>query len=206
MVAQLQTVSPAVAALIKQETLLNIYRSRLAEWDSEVRTEYGGAWRDLLIRLGVLAASIAALFGIHAITRLVLTSHVRDRETRQALLAGGKIVLWLVLIAIVLFSFAFDPSALATFFGLLTAGLAVGLRDVLLAIGGRMLLAQKFRIRVGQRIEIAGVKGEVAALGLMDFAVNEFDAAGRKTGRQAHFANSYVFISPATPLFRQIGT
>ena len=40
----------------------------------------------------------------------------------------------------------------------------------------------------------------------MEFALNETDAAGRATGREVHFANSYVFVSPATPLFRQVGT
>ena len=206
MVTQLKTVSPAVAALIKRETLLNLYRSHLAEWHSEAQREYGAAWKALILRLGILAVGIAALFGVSALIRRVMSSHVRDRETRQALLAGERVLAWVIVIAIVLVAFAFDPSSLATFFGLLTAGLAVGLRDVLLAIGGRMLLVRKFHIRVGERIEIAGVQGEVTELGLMEFALNETDASGRATGREVHFANSYVFVSPATPLFRQIGT
>jgi hypothetical protein len=206
MVAQLQTVSPAVGALIKQETLLNLYMSHLTEWHSEIQKEYGAGWRALILRLGILAASIAALFGINAAIRRVMSSHVKDYETRQALLAGERVLFWVVIIAIVLVAFAFDPGSLATFFGLVAAGLAVGLRDVLLAIGGRMLLVRKFHIRVGERIEIAGVQGEVTELGLMEFALNETDASGRATGREVHFANSYVFVSPATPLFRQIGT
>ena len=206
LVAQLQTVSPAVAALIKQETLLNLYRLHLAEWRSDVQMEYRAAWKALLIRPGVLAATIAALCGINVVVRRVLSAHVRDHETRQALLVGERVLLWVVVIAIVLFAFAFDPSSLATFFGLLSAGLAVGLHDVLLAIGGRMLLARRFQIRVGERIEIAGVKGEVTNLGLMELALNEIDASGRPTGREVFFANSYVFVSPATPLFRQISS
>jgi small-conductance mechanosensitive channel len=205
MVAQLQTVSPAVAALIKEETLLNLYRSHLAEWHSEIQRECGAASKALVFRLGALVASIAALFGINAVVRRIMSSHVRDHETRQALLVGERVLFWVAVSAIVLVAFAFDPSSLVTFLGLLSAGLAVGLRDVLLAIGGRILLVRKFHIRVGERIEIAGVKGEVTELGLIEFALNETDAAGRATGREVHFANSYVFLSPATPLFRQIG-
>jgi Mechanosensitive ion channel len=204
LVAQLQTVSPAVAALIKQETLLNLYRVHLAEWRSDVQMEYRAAWKALIIRLGGLAITIAALFGINVVMRWVLSAHAQDPETRRALLVGERLLLWVLVIAIVLFAFAFDPSSLATFFGLLSAGLAVGLRDVLLAIGGRILLARRFHIRPGERIEIAGVKGEVTKLGLMEFALNETDAAGRATGREVFIANSYVFVSPATPLFRQI--
>src|SRR5581483_10504486 len=205
MVAQLQTVSPAVAALIKEETLLNLYKSHLAEWHSEIQREYGAAWKALVFRLGALVASIAALFGINAVVRQIMSFHVRDHETRQALLVGERVLFWVAVSAIVLVAFAFDPSSLVTFLGLLSAGLAVGLRDVLLAIGGRILLVRKFHIRVGERIEIAGVKGEVTELGLIEFALNETDASGRATGREVHFANSYVFLSPATPLFRQIG-
>jgi len=205
MVAQLQTVSPAVAALIKQETLLNLYRAHLADWQAGIQMEYRAAWRELVLRLGALVAGIAALFGINAVVRHVMSSHVRDPETREALLVGERVLFWLAVIAIVLLAFAFDTSSLATFLGLLSAGLAVGLRDVLLAIGGRILLAQRFHIRAGEQIEIAGVKGEVTELGLMEFSLNETDAAGQATGREVHFANSYVFVSPATPLFRQNG-
>jgi small-conductance mechanosensitive channel len=206
MVAHLQTVSPAVAALIKQETLLNLYRSHLADWHLDIQTDYRAAWRALIVRLGVLAATIAALFGINVLVRRVMSAHVRDQETRQALLVGERVLSWVVAIAIVLFAFAFDPSSLATFLGLFSAGLAVGFRDVLLAIGGRTLLTRKFHLRAGDRIEIAGVKGEVARLGLIEFSLKETDVAGRATGREVYFANSYVFVSPATPLFRQISS
>ncbi|MBV8397264.1 MAG: mechanosensitive ion channel [Acetobacteraceae bacterium] len=200
MVAQLQTISPAVGALIKEETLLNLYRGRLAEWHSGIQIEYHAAWSALILRLCALAAAIAVLVG----ARRVMSRHAKDYESRQALLIGQRVLFWVVLIAVVLLAFAFDPTSLATFFGLLSAGLAVGLHDVLLAIGGRMLLERKFHIRIGERIEIAGVRGEVTSLGLMEFALTEIGAEGRATGREAHFANSYVFISPATPLFRQI--
>ena len=201
LVAQLQTVSPAVAALMKQETLLNLYRLHLAEWRSDIQREYRAAWKALVIRLVVLAAIIAALCGINVVVRRVLSAHVRDHETRQALLVGERVLLGVLVVAIVLLAFAFDPGSLATFFGLLSAGLAFGLRDVLLAIGGRIVLARRFQMRVGEPIEIAGVKGEVTKLGLMEFALNETDANGQATGRKVFFANSYVFVSPAMPLF-----
>ena len=57
-----------------------------------------------------------------------------------------------------------------------------------------MLMARRFHMRVGEQIEIAGVKGNVTRLGLMELALDETDAAGR----EVYFANSYVFVSPAT--------
>jgi hypothetical protein len=205
MVAQVQTTSAAISALVKQQSLLNLYKSHLVEWRSEIQMEYRAAWKALIIRLAVLAAAIAALLGINVVLRRLTRAHVHDLETRQMVLLGERILLWVIIIAVVLFVFAFNPSSLATFLGLVTAGLAVGLHDVFLVIGGRLLLARRFRIRVGDRVEIAGVKGEVTRLGLMEFALNEIDAvSGQRTGRVVFFANSYVFVSPATPLFRQL--
>lgn len=202
LVAQLQTVSPALAALIKQETLLNEFRLHLSEWRSDVQMESRAAWKALIVRLSVLALIMAALAGIHVGGRRVVSGHVSDLETRRALLLGGWVLFWVVILAVVLFAFAFDLSSLATFLGLLSAGLAVALHHVLLAIGGRLVLERRFQL--GARVEIAGVKGEVTKIGLMEFALNELDASGTPTGRTVFFANSYVFVSPAIPLFRQV--
>jgi hypothetical protein len=94
---------------------------------------------------------------------------------------------------------------LATFLGLLSAGLAIGLHNVFLSIGGYLLIVRKFHVRVGARVQIAGVTGEVANLGLFQLELSEIDAGtGKRTGRVVFFSNSYVFVSPATPLFRQV--
>jgi small-conductance mechanosensitive channel len=80
----------------------------------------------------------------------------------------------------------------------------VGLHDVLLAIGGYMVIVRKYHVRIGDRVEISNVIGVVTNLWLMQLEVSEIDTAtGQRTGRVAFFSNSYVFVSPATPLFRQ---
>ena len=58
---------------------------------------------------------------------------------------------------------------------------------------------------IGDRVQIAGVTGEVASLGLFQLELSEIDAGTEKrTGRVVFLSNSYVFVSPATPLFRQL--
>jgi len=67
------------------------------------------------------------------------------------------------------------------------------------------LIARKYQVRLGDRIEISGVTGEVTNLGLMQFELSEINAnTGERTGRVVFFANSYVFVAPATPLFREL--
>ena len=104
-------------------------------------------------------------------------------------------------IVLVLFAFAFDLSSLATFLGLLSAGLAIGFHDVFLSIGGYLVIVRRFHVRIGDRVQIAGVSGEVANLGLFQLELSEIDVPNEKrTGRVVFISNSYVFGSRATPL------
>jgi small-conductance mechanosensitive channel len=67
------------------------------------------------------------------------------------------------------------------------------------------LLVGKLRIRVGDHVQISGVSGEVVDIGLMQFQLKELDTASEQpTGRVVSFSNSFVFVSPATGLFRRI--
>lgn len=202
--AQVQNVSPAMAALTKQRILLNLYTTHLNERRSEIQVEYRSALKALLLRLGGLGGVIAILLVIGIVLRSLTYKHVHDLDARQVFLAGEQLLLGLIILAVIIFAFAFDMSSLATFLGLLSAGLAVGLHDILIAIGGYLLLVRKFHVRVGDRVEISGVGGEVTRIGLMQFELSEIDSTtGQRTGRVVFFSNSFVFVSPATPLFRQ---
>jgi Mechanosensitive ion channel len=205
LVAEGMTASPAIGALLKQKTLLKLYRTHLTEWRSEVHLAYRAAWRTLLVRVGLLCAVTLILFGIHVLVRRLTYREVHDFNTRHMFLVGQRVLLWLLIVAIVLFAFAFDLSSIATFLGLLSAGLAVGFRDAFLAIGGYLVIVRKCHVRVGHRVEISGVAGEVMNLGLLQFELQEIDpSTDRRTGRVVFFSNSLVFVSPATPFFRQL--
>jgi hypothetical protein len=52
-------------------------------------------------------------------------------------------------------------------------------------------------------VQISGVTGEVVDIGLMQFQIQELDKPSKQpTGRVVSFSNSFVFVSPATGLFR----
>jgi hypothetical protein len=204
LVAEIGTASPPIAALMKQQMLLSLYRSRLAERRSEIQIEDLATWQALIRRLIVFAVAIAMVPGTSLVVRRLVGRYVHEGDRRQMLLLGNRVLLWLITLALVLYAFAFDLSSLATFLGLLFAGLAVGLHDVFVAIGGYLVIVKKFHIRIGDRVQISNVTGVVTNVWLMQLELSEIDTAtGQRTGRVAFFSNSYVFVSPATPLFRQ---
>ena len=113
-------------------------------------------------------------------------------------------LLTLFAIAVVaLFSVASDLSSLATYFGLLTAGLAVALQNVILASLGYLVLMGKRGIRIGDRIQVSGITGDVINMGMLQFQLREVDVKEERfTGHVATFSNSLVFVSPAIGLLK----
>ncbi|HEX6003015.1 MAG TPA: mechanosensitive ion channel domain-containing protein [Burkholderiales bacterium] len=113
-----------------------------------------------------------------------------------------RIVCWALVVAIVGFTFATDLGSLATFAGLLTAGVAVAMQSVLVSIVGYFFLIGKYGIRVGDRVQIGSVTGEVIDLGLVRLHLMELSGQG-PTGRVVAFANSIVFQASGG-IFKQI--
>jgi Mechanosensitive ion channel len=195
---------PAVSALDKQRVLLSIYRSRLTNWRNAVINEYSRAWRNLIVHLVLLGLVIVALTGVSVVLRRATIHYVHDANRRRMILVVQTILTWLSIVLVVAFAFASDLKSLATFLGLLTAGMAVALQHVILAVLGYFLLVGKLGISVGDRVQISGVTGDVISIGLLQFQLREIDTRQQLTGHIATFSNSFVFVSPATGLFKFI--
>jgi small-conductance mechanosensitive channel len=77
---------------------------------------------------------------------------------------------------------------------------------VILAMVGYFLLIGKFGVRVGDRVQVSGVLGEVVKIGLIRLHIMELTGDGtdaKSTGRIVAFSNSIVF-QPNPGLFRQV--
>ena len=66
---------------------------------------------------------------------------------------------------VLILGFVSEFSSLATFAGFITAGLAVGLQTILLSVAAYIFLVGRWGIRVGDRISVAGVTGDVVDAG-----------------------------------------
>ena len=81
--------------------------------------------------------------------------------------------------------------------------MAVALQNVILASLGYLVLMGKRGIRIGDRIQVSGITGDVINMGMLQFQLREFDVEeGRFTGHVATFSNSLVFVSPAIGLLK----
>jgi small-conductance mechanosensitive channel len=204
--AQFKQVSAAVIPLSKQSVLLEVYKRNLLNWEDSVRSEFRDELRDLLLRLGALAVVLAIIFGLGEVWRRTIFRYVQDTRRRYQFLLLRRIMLWVAIAIVLIFTFATEIGSIATFAGLITAGVALALQNVIVSIVGYFFLIGKYGIRVGDRVQVAGVTGEVVDIGLARFHLMELGSDGpesQPSGRVVAFPNSIVFQS-ASGLFKQI--
>ncbi len=116
----------------------------------------------------------------------------RQMQTLRTILEVGVQILGLLLIVLVVVG---PPQQTATMIGLATAALTIALQDYILAFIGWFMLVGKNGIRVGDRVEINGVCGEVIDFRLMSTSLLETTGlaqTGEPTGRTVTFLNSYA--------------
>jgi small-conductance mechanosensitive channel len=195
--------SSILVPLTKAGVLLDQYRSNLESWRDAARTQYRSALKTLAARVGLLGVMLAAVFGASELWRRAVFSYVQDTRRRHQLLLVRRIAMWVVALAIVGIAFATEASSLATFAGLLTAGVAVAMQSVLVSIVGYFFLVGKYGLRVGDRVQIGSVTGEVIDLGLVRLHLMELGPLYGPTGRVVAFANSVVFQASGG-IFKQI--
>ena len=89
--------------------------------------------------------------------------------------------------------------SIGTFLGLTSAGLAIALHDTIANLAGFLFIEARKPFRVGERIEINGVQGDVIDIRLFQFSIVEVGNwvdADQSTGRIIHVPNSHVLKYP----------
>jgi small-conductance mechanosensitive channel len=203
---QFKRLAGAVIPLSKEGVLLELYSRDLSNWQDVVRFELRTDLRSLAVHLGSLLLAVVILFAAAELWKRAVYRYVADPRRRYQFLLLRRFVLWFLMAVIVAFAFASSAGSIVTFAGLITAGVAVAMQGVIVAIVGYFFLIGKFGIRVGDRVQIAGVTGEVIDVGLVRFHLMELGGGGGAegpTGRVVAFSNSIVFQTGAG-LFKQI--
>jgi small-conductance mechanosensitive channel len=198
--------SGVVLPLSKQSVLFDLYKNNLARWRSVVKSEYSTDLRRLLLRLIIFGIVLMVVIVLSRLWRRAVFHYVHDRRRRYQFLLLRRIILWCAIGITIAFALATEIGSIATFAGLITAGVAVALQNVILAIAGYFFLIGKYGVRVGDRVQISDVTGDVVDIGLIRLHLMEIggpETDRQPTGRIVVFSNSVVF-QPNASFFKQI--
>ena len=167
----------------------------LVEWLSKATGISVGLYNLLFSSL----ACIAFLWSLRWLILKLVRWQTEDLQVHyqwRRISGYAAFVLTLLLVGRVLFE-GFHNAA--TFLGLLSAGLAVALKDPLVNLAGWMFILWRRPFAVGDRIQIGIHAGDVMDLTTSRFTLAEIGNwvhADQITGRIVHIPNGKVFVEP----------
>ena len=147
---------------------------------------------NLLLTLAVLAG----YFLFRTILRKIAGRRIQDIAKRH--IAGKTITYLLGLLAIILLARIWlgGLAGIATYLGLVSAGVAIALRDPLSNLAGWLYIIVGKPFSTGDRIYINEHAGDVIDTRLFQFTLNEIGKwvdADQSTGRIIHIPNNWIF-------------
>jgi len=164
----------------------------LSSWAHQTLGLGPSAQRNLLLSIAVVAlAWLIRLLVMRAVDRRVDDIRVRyqwrKKTTYVAVIVSALVVgrIWFQ---------ALD--SLATFLGLLSAGLAIALRDLVADLAAWIFIMWRKPFEVGDRIQIGAHAGDVIDIRIFQFTlleIGEWVHADQSTGRVIHVPNWKVF-------------
>lgn len=149
--------------------------------------------------VGQLVTTFLVIFGLWVGRRLIMRAVKRQTDDIRVRYRWAKVSTYVVVtigLPLVALIWVADLGGLGTFIGLLSAGLVVALRDLIVNMAGWLYIFWKRPIFVGDRIQVNEHAGDVIDFSLLQFTILEIGNwvdADQSTGRLIHLPNRLVF-------------
>ena len=158
-----------------------------------------GLVSDHALNLGLSLLFVILVFAVRYLILRAVTTRVKDTKAAfrvRKLSFYISVVLVLVILAGIWTS---QLAGAGSFIGILSAGVAIALSDVLKNMAGGFLILVRRPFKVGDRIEVGPDAGDVIDIGFFRFSLQEIHNwvdADQTTGRILHIPNGIVFAEP----------
>ncbi|MDX1671027.1 MAG: mechanosensitive ion channel family protein [Balneolaceae bacterium] len=161
--------------------------------------DYMGEAPGLTYKIGASLIVILLLWLIRLITTRIVNRRIEETKVQykwRKNLTYLTVFIGVLIVGRIWFE---GLQSVATFFGLLSAGLAIALRDPVTDLAGWAFIIWRKPFDVGDRIQIGEVKGDVIDVRIFKFTVLEIGNwvhADQSTGRVIHVPNHNIFTNP----------
>ena len=136
---------------------------------------------------------------LRTLIRRTLLPKIDDIERRYRVNRALRYALTFFLIVMLAQIWFLGRVNLATYLGILSAGLAIALQDPIVNIAGWIFIFTRQPFKVGDRIQLGEDAGDVVDIGMFTFSmleVGNWVQAEQSTGRIIHIPNGRVFKQP----------
>ena len=151
------------------------------------------------IKLLCTAGTLLIVWLVRVLTDVMIQrriSDVRRAYSRRRAISNITACIAAILIAWIWLN---DLESLSTFVGLMSAGIAIAMHDTIANITGWFFIFFRKPFKVGDRIQIGEVSGDVVDIRFVQFSIIEVGNwvdAEQSTGRIIHIPNSKVLRDP----------
>jgi small-conductance mechanosensitive channel len=144
-------------------------------------------------------AGVLVLRVIWGVAQRTLARQVQDSTTRYQVRKIITFASYLFGVLLITLVFNDQLGGLTVAFGVAGAGVAFALQEVIISLAGWMANAFGGFYRVGDRVQLGGIKGDVIDIGILRTTLmecGEWVKGDLYTGRIVRIANSFVFKEP----------
>jgi small-conductance mechanosensitive channel len=151
---------------------------------------------------GKIFTSLVAVLSVYLLRRIVLG--VVDRKVDDSRLIyqwskGSSQVAFVAALILVAMIWLEAIQSLGTFLGLLSAGIAIALKDLVASLAGWVFIMWRRPFQLGDRVQIGAIAGDVVDIRIFQFTLLEIGNwvnADQSTGRIIHVPNARLLTEP----------
>jgi hypothetical protein len=157
--------------------------------------EYVPAIAKLLSSLAVVVVALVLSHAVHRVLRL----RMRESPNLRTVYMLGRNAIFFLAAAIVLMIWLGQGSSFSVAMGILGAGIAFASQETIGSFAGYLYVVLGSIYRIGDRVQIGDVTGDVLDIGMMRttlMEIGEWVKAEQYTGRVVSIANRAVFTDP----------
>ncbi|MCB9687550.1 MAG: mechanosensitive ion channel [Alphaproteobacteria bacterium] len=153
----------------------------------------------LVARLVDASVGVAVVLIFAAIARAAARRTLADNDVRYRVRKLVDMTSYLVVALVVLTSMSNELSGLSFAMGGISVGVGLALQEVVISFAGWLAISAGNFYRVGERIQLGGITGDVIDIGILRTTLMETGAwvkGDLYNGRVVRVANSFVFREP----------
>ncbi|MBN2685829.1 MAG: mechanosensitive ion channel family protein [Pontiellaceae bacterium] len=158
-----------------------------------------GLSEEMVNKLLFTLIAVLALVLLRIFASKIVVRNVTDDKRRYHVRRTVTYIHTFVMVIVIGSIWFQGVASLSTFLGLASAGLAVAMHDTIANVAGFFFIEARKPFRVGDRIQLEGIKGDVIDIRLFQFSIVEVGNwvdADQSTGRIVHVPNSMVLRLP----------
>lgn len=165
----------------------------LHEWNSWI------TFYPLISKLAIVTLAFFIIISMVYILKSRINTLVEESTTRYKIRKAVTLVAYFIFVVFAIATFKKDMSGFAVAIGVIGGGIAFALQEVIISIAGWLAITFSSFYRVGDRIKIGSIYGDVIDIGILRTTLmecGEWVQSDLYNGRIVRVANSFIFKDP----------